>query len=93
MKIAVSACAICHSDIHFAEGAWGGTLPAVYGHEAAGVVEEVGPDVGRVRPGDRVVVSLLRSCGSCFFCARDEPHLCEGEFPADRARQAPDAGR
>ncbi len=85
VKITVAACAICHSDIHLADGAWGGTLPAVYGHEAAGVVEEVGPDVGRVRPGDRVVVSLLRSCGSCFFCTRDEPHLCEGEFPADRA--------
>ncbi len=85
VKIAVRACAICHSDIHFADGAWGGTLPAVYGHEAAGVVEEVGPDVRRVRPGDRVVVSLLRSCGRCFFCERDESHLCEGEFPADRA--------
>jgi len=84
VKIAVRACAICHSDIHFADGAWGGTLPAVYGHEAAGVVEKIGPDVRRVRPGDRVVVSLLRSCGRCFFCKRDESHLCEGEFPADR---------
>jgi S-(hydroxymethyl)glutathione dehydrogenase/alcohol dehydrogenase len=84
VKIAVRACAICHSDIHFADGAWGGTLPAVYGHEAAGVVEEVGPDVRRVQPGDSVVVSLLRSCGRCFFCERDETHLCEGEFPGDR---------
>lgn len=84
VKIAVAACAICHSDIHFADGAWGGTLPAVYGHEAAGVVKEVGPDVRRVHPGDRVVVSLLRSCGRCFFCERGESHLCEGEFPADR---------
>lgn len=84
VRVAVAACAICHSDIHFADGAWGGTLPAVYGHEAAGTVEEVGSGVRRVRPGDRVVISLLRSCGRCFFCERDESHLCEGEFPADR---------
>jgi Zn-dependent alcohol dehydrogenase len=82
--VKLAACAICHSDIHFAEGAWGGTLPAVYGHEAAGVVQEVGPSVSSVRPGDHVVVSLLRSCGHCFFCDRGQPHLCEAEFPADR---------
>jgi S-(hydroxymethyl)glutathione dehydrogenase/alcohol dehydrogenase len=83
-RVAVAACAICHSDIHFAEGAWGGALPAVYGHEAAGVVQEVGQGVKGVEPGDHVVVSLLRSCGRCFFCERGEPHLCDGEFPADR---------
>ena len=43
VKVKLAACAICHSDIHYAEGAWGGVLPMVYGHEAAGVVEEVGP--------------------------------------------------
>jgi S-(hydroxymethyl)glutathione dehydrogenase / alcohol dehydrogenase len=84
VRVRVAACAICHSDIAFAEGAWGGELPAVYGHEAAGVVEEVGSSVGRVASGDRVVVSLLRSCGRCFFCVREQEHLCEGEFPADR---------
>jgi S-(hydroxymethyl)glutathione dehydrogenase / alcohol dehydrogenase len=83
VRVKVAACAICHSDIAFAEGAWGGELPAVYGHEAAGVVEEVGPGVSRVRRGERVVVSLLRSCGRCFFCERGQPHLCEGEFSAD----------
>ena len=85
VRVEVAACAICHSDIHFAEGAWGGSLPAVYGHEAAGVVTEVGPGVSELRAGDRVVVSLLRSCGSCFFCVRGESHLCEGEFPGDVA--------
>jgi S-(hydroxymethyl)glutathione dehydrogenase / alcohol dehydrogenase len=84
VRVAVAACAICHSDVHFAEGAWGGALPAVYGHEAAGVVQEVGQGVRRVEAGDHVVVSLLRSCGRCFFCERGEPHLCDGEFPADR---------
>jgi S-(hydroxymethyl)glutathione dehydrogenase/alcohol dehydrogenase len=84
VRVQVAACAICHSDIAFAEGAWGGELPAVYGHEAAGVVEELGPGVRRVARGDRVVVSLLRSCGRCFFCIQGLGHLCEGEFPADR---------
>jgi S-(hydroxymethyl)glutathione dehydrogenase / alcohol dehydrogenase len=83
VRVNVAATAICHSDIAFAEGAWGGELPAVYGHEAAGIVREVGPGVERVRPGDRVVVGLMRSCGRCFFCARDERHLCEGVFAAD----------
>jgi S-(hydroxymethyl)glutathione dehydrogenase/alcohol dehydrogenase len=85
VRVRVAACAICHSDISLAEGAWGGALPALYGHEASGVVEEVGTGVLGIRTGDRVVVSLLRSCGRCFFCERGEPHLCDGEFPGDRA--------
>jgi S-(hydroxymethyl)glutathione dehydrogenase / alcohol dehydrogenase len=84
VRVKVAACAVCHSDVHFAEGAWGGELPAVAGHEAAGVVEEIGPGVPGVRPGDRVVVSLLRSCGRCFFCTRGESHLCEAVLPIDR---------
>jgi S-(hydroxymethyl)glutathione dehydrogenase / alcohol dehydrogenase len=80
VRVQVGACAICHSDIALADGAWGGDLPAVYGHEAAGTVVEVAPDVTRMRPGQRVVVSLLRSCGECFFCRGGEPHLCEGRF-------------
>lgn len=84
ITVKVAACAICHSDIHYIEGGWGGILPAVYGHEAAGVVEAVGPGVSRVRPGERVVVSLLRACGHCFFCSQGQPHLCEGSFAMDR---------
>jgi Zn-dependent alcohol dehydrogenase len=83
-RVRVVACAICSSDVAFAAGAWGGSLPAVYGHEAAGIVEEVGSEVTGIRPGDRVVVSLIRSCGRCFFCERGEPYLCEGQFPGDR---------
>ena len=64
----VKACAICHSDISYAEGAWGGTLPAVYGHEAAGIVQAVGKGVTNVKPGDHVVVTLIRSCGECYYC-------------------------
>ena len=83
VRVRVAACAICHSDVALVDGAWGGSLPAVYGHEVAGVVQDVGPHVS-VNPGDRVVVSLLRSCGRCFFCRRGESHLCEHEFPIDR---------
>jgi Zn-dependent alcohol dehydrogenase len=86
VRVQVAACAICHSDIHYAEGAWGGRLPAVYGHEAAGIVESVGAGVEVVRPGDRVVVSLIRACGRCFFCARGEPYLCAARLPIDRGR-------
>ena len=84
VRIRIAACAICHSDIAFAEGAWGGALPAIYGHEAAGTVEEVGDGVRSIQAGDRVVVSLLRSCGRCYFCERGESHLCELELPSDR---------
>ena len=78
------ACAICHSDISLAEGAWGGALPAVYGHEASGVVSTVGPGVAGLAEGDRVVVTLIRSCGVCFFCSRGQQVLCEAEFRLDR---------
>ena len=80
VKVRVAACAICHSDIHYLEGAWGGTLPAVYGHEAAGIVTEVGAGVTLTKPGDHVVVTLLRSCGRCFYCAQGQPHLCETQI-------------
>jgi len=84
VKVAVKACAICHSDIHFAEGAWGGKLPAVFGHEAAGVVEAVGAGVTSVAPGDHVVVTLVRSCGSCACCDQGYFGSCETLFPLDR---------
>jgi Zn-dependent alcohol dehydrogenase len=80
VKVKLAACAICHSDIHYIDGAWGGSLPAVYGHEAAGVVEEIGPGVTSVMPGGHVVVSLIRSCGRCYFCAQGAPHLCQATF-------------
>jgi Zn-dependent alcohol dehydrogenase len=78
--VKVAACAICHSDIHALEGAWGGALPAVYGHETAGVVIEVGTGVTHTQPGDHVVVSLIRYCGHCFFCVQGQSHLCEAQF-------------
>jgi S-(hydroxymethyl)glutathione dehydrogenase/alcohol dehydrogenase len=84
IAVRLAACAVCHSDVASIEGAWGGRLPAVFGHEASGVVEEVGEDVDAVARGDRVVVTLVRACGRCALCVRGEPALCEATFPLDR---------
>lgn len=84
VKVKLAACAICHSDIHAIEGAWGGSLPVVYGHEAAGIVEAVGAGVTFAKLGDHVVVTLIRSCGRCYFCVQGDSHLCEGTFALDK---------
>ncbi len=82
--IKTAACGICHSDILYIDGAWGGDLPAVYGHEAAGVIAAVGPGVTRLKPGDPVVATLIRNCGFCPACADGAPVFCEEVFPLDR---------
>jgi len=82
--VRLAACGICHSDVAFIDGAWGGALPAVYGHEAAGVVAEVGPGADGLAVGDHVVVTPVRACGRCGRCNRGQPTLCEGVAPADR---------
>jgi S-(hydroxymethyl)glutathione dehydrogenase/alcohol dehydrogenase len=86
VQVQVAACAICHTDLTLVSGAWGGELPAVYGHEAAGVVEAIGPAVVGVSAGDHVVVTLVRSCGRCVRCLGGEPALClsRGEFVLSR---------
>ncbi len=83
VRVKVSAVAICHSDITYAEGSWGGTLPAIYGHECAGVVEKVGADVTTVKVGEHVVVTLIRSCGHCHGCSMGNPVTCSTQFPLD----------
>jgi len=92
IRVRIKACAICHSDVLLMEGAWGGTLPAVFGHEAAGLVEEVGPHVTGLEPGDHVVVTLIRSCGKCVFCTAGQPVFCEATFRLDEAGPLTDAG-
>jgi S-(hydroxymethyl)glutathione dehydrogenase/alcohol dehydrogenase len=84
VKVQIAATAICHSDIHAIRGEGSSNVPVVVGHEAAGVVEEVGEEVSLTKPGNRVVVCLLRSCGRCFYCTLGLPHLCEGEFALNK---------
>ena len=84
VEVEIHAVAICHSDISFADGAWGGTLPAVYGHEAAGVVTAAGPGVTDFAEGDRVVVTLIRACGTCSNCSGGKPTICETPYDGDK---------
>ena len=70
---------VCHSDMHFVDGLWQLPIPTVLGHEAAGVVEEVGESVGYVKKGDRVIMSFRPFCGACYYCLRGEPHLCNDQ--------------
>ncbi len=87
VQVTLAATAICHSDVHLVRGdwdQWSTQPPVVAGHEAAGLVAAVGPGVSAVQPGDPVVVSLLRSCGRCFFCTTGQPYYCSGKFALSR---------
>lgn len=83
VSVAVAAVAICHSDIAYIDDKWGGVLPAVYGHEAAGVVTVSNSDY--FAPGDRVIVTLIRACGACACCATGLETSCEGRYDARRS--------
>ena len=85
VKVKLKACSICHSDVSFADGIWGGQLPAIYGHEGAGIVEAVGTGVSDYKVGDHVIVTLIRHCGDCHYCSGDVEVLCEGEFDLSKA--------
>ena len=76
VKVRVHACGICHSDLSIVDGAFPSPVPIVLGHEAAGVVEEVGPGVGSLSPGDAVVLTPVPPCGTCYWCVRGEPGCC-----------------
>ncbi|MEB8386861.1 Zn-dependent alcohol dehydrogenase [Rhodobacteraceae bacterium KMM 6894] len=83
VQVDLAAVAICHSDITYASGAWGGSLPAVYGHEAAGRVSAIGDGVTGVAVGDPVVVTLIRACGQCPSCGGGKPTICETPYDGD----------
>src|SRR5438876_9308605 len=63
--VRVQACGVCHTDLHYREGAINNDFPFLLGHEAAGVVEQVGPEVTAVEPGDFVVLNWRAGCGQC----------------------------
>jgi S-(hydroxymethyl)mycothiol dehydrogenase len=74
--VQVQACGVCHTDLHYREGGINDDFPFLLGHEAAGIVEAVGPDVTGVVPGDFVVLNWRAVCGNCRACDRGEPWYC-----------------
>jgi S-(hydroxymethyl)mycothiol dehydrogenase len=74
--VAVQACGVCHTDLHYREGAINDDFPFLLGHEAAGVVEAVGDGVTSVVPGDYVVLAWRAPCGTCRSCRRGRPWYC-----------------
>jgi S-(hydroxymethyl)mycothiol dehydrogenase len=82
--VAVQACGVCHTDLHYREGGINDEFPFLLGHEAAGHVESVGPDVTSVAPGDFVVLNWRAVCGECRACRRGRPWYC---FATHNARQ------
>lgn len=76
VKIKIAANGACHSDLHVMTGDMRSPLPIVLGHEAAGIVKEVGAGVTSVKEGDHVVLSLTPVCGTCHYCTKGRPELC-----------------
>jgi S-(hydroxymethyl)mycothiol dehydrogenase len=74
--VRVQACGVCHTDLHYREGAINDEFPFLLGHEASGKVEAVGPDVTNVAPGDFVVLAWRAPCGQCRSCLRGRPWYC-----------------
>ena len=74
--VAIQACGVCHTDLHYREGGINDEFPFLLGHEAAGVVESVGDDVTEVAPGDYVILNWRAVCGQCRSCLRGRPQIC-----------------
>ncbi|WP_117000960.1 S-(hydroxymethyl)mycothiol dehydrogenase [Desertimonas flava] len=74
--VKVQACGVCHTDLHYREGGINDEFPFLLGHEAAGIVEAVGPGVTDVAPGDYVILNWRAVCGNCRACLRGEPWYC-----------------
>lgn len=72
-RVKVLACGVCHTDLHYRQGAINDNFPFLLGHEAAGIVESAGPDVTDVAPGDYVILNWRAVCGQCRACLRGRP--------------------
>lgn len=77
VRLRMVAAGLCHSDLHMIDGELAVKYPVVGGHEAAGIVEEVGPGVTKVKVGDHVVCSYIPSCGHCRYCSTGHQNLCD----------------
>ncbi len=82
--VTVQACGVCHTDLHYREGGIGDEFPYLLGHEAAGLVESVGPDVTEIAPGDFVILNWRAVCGQCRACRKGKPQYC---FNTHNAKQ------
>jgi S-(hydroxymethyl)mycothiol dehydrogenase len=82
--VRVQACGVCHTDLHYREGGITDDYPFLLGHEAAGVVEQVGEGVTEVSPGDFVVLNWRAICGQCRACRRGRPWYCFSTYNASR---------
>ncbi|RKN52754.1 alcohol dehydrogenase [Micromonospora costi] len=90
VRVAVRAAGVCHSDLSMVNGTIAAPYPLVLGHEAAGVVAEVGAGVSRVTPGAHVVLNWAPPCRRCWYCGHGEPWLCErGGTPAAARGRTP----
>ena len=75
--IQLKASGVCHSDWHIISGDTQHVMPVVLGHEGAGIIQEIGPGVTRVKAGDHAVLSWAPACGECFYCHHGQPQLCQ----------------
>src|ERR1700761_274284 len=87
--IDVQAAGLCHTDLSYMQGKFPGPMPAILGHESAGVVRTVGESVSYVRPGDHVVCCISAFCGSCARCLGGRPYLCQVHTATMRGKQEP----
>ena len=76
VTVDVQACGVCHTDLHYREGGINDEFPFLLGHEAAGIVDAIGPDVTSVAPGDFVVLNWRAVCGECRACRKGKPQYC-----------------
>ena len=84
IQLRMVAAGICHTDLHIRDSSdgWGRRYPMLLGHEGAGIIEAVGPDVVNLSPGDRVAIGCRVPCGICALCQRGDPRRCSASAPA-----------
>ena len=90
--VRIQACGVCHTDLHYREGAINDDFPFLLGHEAAGVVEKVGDGVDNVQPGDFVIIAWRAPCGNCRSCFRGRPWYCFDSMNAAQPMTLEDGG-